>query len=122
MVIKLLLVFREKIIPNAVWVTRSRSNYISIVRSIFYEPIINKLGTVVATREWIIYCIYANPLNFTPWGIYVSQTFLVVFCFTSRSRICHSYNSIDIVGNPRSVDQPWVYDDGILIAARVDTY
>ena len=28
--------------------------------------IITKLGIVVATREWIIHCIYATLLNFAP--------------------------------------------------------
>ena len=53
--------FWEKIIPIALWVTRSRSNYwpsylqcpLNILWTICL--IITKFGTVVAIREWIIY-------------------------------------------------------------------
>ena len=62
------------------WVTRARSNYsssshhcpLNIIWTICL--VINKPGTLVATRYWIIHCIYTTLLNFSPGVIYVSQT------------------------------------------------
>ena len=62
--------FYERITPIDLWVTRSRSNYWSLFQhysfNIFWTIclIIIKLGTVVATREWIVHCICATLLNF----------------------------------------------------------
>ena len=53
---------------------------ISIVCSICL--IITNIGTVVATREWIIHCIYANLLNFAPgWNLFFSN---ISCCFRIR--------------------------------------
>ena len=76
--------FSKKIIPIALWVTRSWSNYwfssqhcpLNILWTI--RLIITKHGTVVAAREWIFHCIYADLLTFAPEEHVRFQTVLVL--------------------------------------------
>ena len=54
----------------------------NIVRSMFYEPFASWLpnSTVVATREWINYCVIATLLYFAPGG---HLCFPFISCFIS---------------------------------------
>ena len=88
MILTTLVDFREKINPGllliAFWV--ARSNYssslqhcpLNILGNIWL--ILAKLCTVVATREWIIHCVYATLLNFVP-GRHLPVCFSNVSCF-----------------------------------------
>ena len=68
--------FREKIIPIAFWVTRSRSNFWSLSKHCqvnilgTIRMIITKRRTVGANSEWIIHCILvcATLWDFAPGG------------------------------------------------------
>ena len=81
--------FREKIIPIAFWVTRSRSNFWSLSKHCqvnilgTIRMIITKRRTVGANSEWIIHCILvcATLWDFAPGGggIYVSCSFNVPY-------------------------------------------
>ena len=86
-----LLTLERRDIPIAFWVTRSRSNYWSLSQhcplNILWTIclIIAKLGTVIATGEWVIHhiYIYATPLHFAPGGQVCLSNISLLFTGTS---------------------------------------
>ena len=55
------------IIPISSWVTRPRLHLSALSVQYFMNHLLDiKLNTVIATRKWIILCIYANLFNFAP--------------------------------------------------------